>query len=48
MEVDLDLLEKADGDGKGIPKDEDLVNVVSGITSLVEKTKTDLADKREK
>ena len=47
MEVDLDLLEDL-GAGKGIPKDEDLVNVVSGINELVVKTKIDLKHKREK
>ena len=47
MEVDLDLLEDL-GVGKGIPKDEDLVNVVSGINELVVKTKIDLKHKREK
>ena len=45
MEVDLDLLEK---EGKGIPKDEDLVNVVSGITQAVQKEKVSLADMRKK
>ena len=46
MEVDLDLLEKMEG--KSMPKDEDLVDVVSGINKLVEKTKDDLKEKRKK